>query len=322
MADAISPPPVVALVGPDSFLQLESLSRLLSTMPGDTIRVDADGERAELADVLDELRSFAMFGGGKVVVLRSADAFVTKFRSQLEDYLGKPSNSATLVLRLSSLPSNQRIFKLITKVGTVEKCEPPKGSALPRWIVDRARAVHKLKIAPDAAGMLSELVGEDLGRIDSELSKLALQVEPNAVATVNDVTAGVAFQREQEMYDMTNELAAGHPDRAMKRWRQLVQLDSSAEFRAVTWLGMWLENVRKALSMRRQGMAPPAIAQALRIWPRERQQSFFETANALGETGVARAIDMLARVDKDSKSGVGDAAGNVERFLLSLVTRR
>ena len=69
-----------------------------------------------VADVLDELRSFAMFGGTKVVVVRNADAFLTRFREQLEDYVAQPSDSATLVLRLNSLPANQRIYKAIDAV--------------------------------------------------------------------------------------------------------------------------------------------------------------------------------------------------------------
>src|SRR5688500_19550987 len=121
--------PVHALVGSVSYLQLQKLSDILRKMPPDVQRVDAEGERAELADVLDELRSFAMFGGGKLVVVRDADAFVSRYREQLEDYLEKPSNSATLVLRLSSLPANQRIYKAIAKVGAVESCAPPKDLA-------------------------------------------------------------------------------------------------------------------------------------------------------------------------------------------------
>ncbi len=118
---------------------------------------------------------------------------------------------------------------------------------------------------------------------------------------------------------MTNELAAGRVAEALKRWRQLVQLDSSAEFRAVTWLTMWLENVRKALAMRKQGMNPFTIGQQLRIWPRELQQPFVKTAEMLGEGGLARGMDLLAEIDYQSKTGVGDAAENVERFLMSIV---
>ena len=143
--------PVYALVGEDSFLQMEHLARILKEAPADAARIDLDGECAELAEVFDELRSFAMFGGSKIVVMRNADDFVSRFREQLEDYLEHPSNSATLVLRVKSLPGNQRVAKLIAKVGAVDKCEPPEPYELPGWITQRAKSVHKIAIVPDAA---------------------------------------------------------------------------------------------------------------------------------------------------------------------------
>jgi DNA polymerase III delta subunit len=307
--------PVYALVGADPFVQLQKLREVLVELPQDAQRIELDGERAELAEVLDELRSFAMFGGGKAVIIRNADEFISRFRSQLEDYVAKPSNSATLIMRLESLPSNQRIYKAIAKNGAIVNCDPPKD--LPRWTIQHAKDEHKVTIAPDAAKLLVELVGQDLGRLDSELAKLALTTDGRPIS-VADVSGGVAFQREREMWDMTNELASGHTAEALRRWRQLVQLDPSTEFRAVTWLAMWLENVRKALAMRKKGMQTFTIAQQLRIWPREIQGPFFETATALGESGAARATDLLAEVDRRSKSGIGDAASNVEGFILQI----
>jgi DNA polymerase III delta subunit len=307
--------PVYALVGSDSFLQLQFLADILKSVGKGAQRIDIDGERAELAQVLDEVRSFAMFGSGKVVVVQNADAFITKYREQLEEYVARPSDSAVLVLRVESLPANQRIHKAIAKTGTIEKCDPPKDLA--KWIMDRGKAMHQLAVAPDAARLLADYVGDDLARLDNELAKLALTVNDNKVRP-QDIAAGVAFQREQQMSEMVNALAAGRPAEAVQRWRRLLQMDSSTEFRAVTWLAIWLTNVRKALAMKRSGMNAFAITSALRIWPREMQQPFMDTANLLGDRGVARAIDLLAEIDKQSKSGVGDAAENVERFLLSI----
>lgn len=315
-----APKPVYALVGSDAFLQLQKLQDVLRLMPKDVQRVDLEGERAELAEVLDELRSFAMFGGAKLVVVRDADAFLARFREQLEDYVAAPSDSGTLVLRLASLPKNQRIYKAIDKLGGVEPCEPPKDLA--KWAAERARAAHGITLAPEAARMMADLVGEDLGRIDNELAKLAIDAEGTRGAIGPEkIASSVAFQREQEMWDMTNELAAGDVAAALRRWRQLTQLDSSAEFRAVTWLGMWLENVRKALALKRKGLGAFAICQQLRIWPREIQEPFFKTACKLGDDGAAAALDLLAEIDHQSKTGVGDAAANVERFILQIGTR-
>ncbi len=120
------PRSVYALVGSDALLQQQALQRIVAELPPDAQRIDADGETADLADVLDELRSFALFGSAKVVAVRNADEFVSRFREQLEDYVARPSESATLVLRFSSLPSNQRIYKAIAKTGQIVPCQAPK----------------------------------------------------------------------------------------------------------------------------------------------------------------------------------------------------
>src|SRR3954464_8763265 len=128
--------PVYALVGSDAFLQTQRLREIVAQLPKDAARLDVDGERAELADVLDELRSFAMFGGGKVVVVGNGDEFITRFREQLEDYCAAPADSATLVLRVNSLPKTQRIAKVIAKNGAIEACAPPSDREIVPWIVE------------------------------------------------------------------------------------------------------------------------------------------------------------------------------------------
>jgi DNA polymerase-3 subunit delta len=308
--------PVYALVGEDSFLQLQAVTRLAAEMGPQTQRIDFDGESADLATVFDELRSFSMFASSKLVVLRSADEFISKNRPEMEDYVAAPSTSATLVLRCKSLPGNQKITKLIAKHGKVELCEPPKDKELPKWIVTRAKAVHGLAIDPSAAQLLSELIGNDLGRLDNELAKLALMVDGKV--TEADVGQSAVFQREQEMWHLTDELTAGRIDAAMRRWRQLTQSDSSAEFRAVTWLAMWLEKAIKALRLKRAGGNPFAIAKELRIWPAGNVEPLLKTADRLGDAGLAKSLDLLTELDLRSKSGLGEAADNVERFILSL----
>ena len=308
--------PVYALVGRDLFLQLDALARLMREASADTARIDLDGDNAQLSDVLDELRTFSMFAGAKLVVVRNADDFVSRYREPLEGYLSNSSGaSGTLVLRLDSLPANQRIYKLIAKAGQVVDCKPPKD--LVGWVIDRGKKAHRVTVPRDAAQTLVELIGDDLGRLDNELAKLAISAV-DARIDAKSIAGNVSFQREQEMWTLTNDLSAGRSAQAVERWRQLIQTDPSTEFRAITWLTIWLEKVRKALSMQRAGINRTQIASDLKIWPRDAQSAFFDTATTLGEQGAGQLIELLAEVDYQSKSGVGDMATNVERFLLTV----
>jgi DNA polymerase III delta subunit len=159
--------------------------------------------------------------------------------------------------------------------------------------------------------MLADLIGEDLGRLDTEIAKLAIQADDGQV-TAETVAKNVAFTREREMKDLTHAVAIGNTTEALRRWRQLLQSDSSSEFRAVTWLGIWLGEVEMVLNN------SPGLNRLFYKYKGPEFDKFKTSAKALGRDGYARALDLLTEIDKNSKSGVGDAAGNVERFILAL----
>ena len=317
----IAPPaPVYALIGPDPFLQRRALADVLKRAGDDAQRGDADGATADAGEVFDELRAFAMFGGRRVVVVRDAEVFVQRHRPLVESYLESPSQGNVLVLRCASLPKNQRVYKLAAKAGEVVPCEPPKQNALPKWITAHAKKEHGLSLDPAAAGLLADLIGDDLGSLDNELAKLALQDDGKPV-TPEMIAGGVAFRREQEMWRLTDRLTAGDARGALSTWRQLLATDDSAEFRAVTWLSLWLEKASGALRLRRSGRRPFDIAKELRIWPANNVEPLLKTAEALGPRGLRDATDKLAELDYRNKTGLGDARRSAEAFIVAVASR-
>jgi len=80
---------------------------------------------------------------------------------------------------------------------------------------------------------------------------------------------------------------------------------------------MWLERAIKALAMKKAGRTGQ-IASELKIWPADKVTALLQTAARIGDAGLFRALNLLVEIDHQSKSGVGDAAENVERFLLTM----
>lgn len=324
--------PVYAVVGDDSFLQVEAVAQLSDhlarSFPGaDVQKVSFDGESAELAQVLDEVRSFSMFGGSKLVVVRGADEFVSRHRDGLERFcqsLEDPAGSLSgvLVLRLTSLPANTRLFKLISRIGEVVRCEPPRASELTSWLARRAKSVHGVELVPQAAAELADLIGPDLGRLDAELGRLALMLpEPPGpqLITPDLVRSSVTFQREQEVREVVALLARGRVADALMRWRQILTTDPSAEYKAATWLMLWLERARQALDLKESGAPPQAIARATWINDPTEQREFMAVAARLGRRGIARLFDRLTELDRRSKTGLGVTAVLVERWMATAI---
>ena len=315
--------PVHALVGDDSFLQRQALEAVLAALGTEVQRADVDGPGASVASVLDELRSFAMFGGRRVVVVRDADEFISDNREVLESYLGSVApgpGGNVLVLRCNALAKNTRVYKMIDGLGGIVPCEPPPQRDLPRWVAQRASEAHALKLDPAAAVLLADLIGTDLGSLDNELAKLALTSTPGQRIGPDQIGGDVAFRREQQMWTLTDALSRERPDEAIRIWRQLLSTDPAAAFKAVTWLALWLEKATGALRMSQARQPPFAIAKALQIWPASNVDGLLRAAGQLGPRGLLAATDRLAELDYRFKTGVGDAARGVEGFLASLAS--
>lgn len=169
-----------------------------------------EGSKAELRDVLDELATMAMFGGGRrLVVVNEADPFVTRYRAELEDYVAKPGDGGVLVLVVKSFPSNTRLAKAVAASGLVVSASAPPAGKLARWIVAWAKQAHQVRVASAAADMLVELVGPELGLLDQELAKMALSVGAGGQITPEVVGRMVGTWRAKTTWDMLDAALEG-----------------------------------------------------------------------------------------------------------------
>ena len=192
------------LHGPDEFLRDQHRRRLIDQIVGDAdhqLAVAGFDAEAELADVLDELRTAPLLAGHRAVVVRQGDAFVTNHAAALTRYLAKASSTGTLVLIVDAWKASSRskealrafadLDRAARAVGEFIPCSPPEGGQLLRWIVAAAKERGK-RMAREAAGLLAAWSGTDLARLDSEIEKLSLYVGSQDDISPADVGAAVA----------------------------------------------------------------------------------------------------------------------------------
>jgi DNA polymerase-3 subunit delta len=134
--------PIYALSGDDSFLRREATHAIVrAAMDSGEAKGDAGadddedelgvsrvaGPQAELARVLDEVRTLPFLAPRRVVIVEDADTFVTANRKELEAFAAQPSPTGVLVLSVKSWPSNTKLAKLVEQHGA----SPPTAGASP-----------------------------------------------------------------------------------------------------------------------------------------------------------------------------------------------
>ncbi len=237
--------PIYILHGNDAYLRDEHRRALLAEIIGQAdpqVCVAAFDATAELAVVLDELRTLPFLAPRRVVIVRDADAFVSAHRDSIERYLESPAESGTLVLQVAAWPSNTRLYKLVAKVGQIIDCTQPDVRELPNWIT-LAAARRKKKIDRDAAELLAVWIGADLAALDSELEKLCLFIGNRPAIAMADVSSLVASTAGPGPFDLTNAIIAGNAKGALVALGGMLN-KRGEEFRV---LGLIASHLRKAL---------------------------------------------------------------------------
>jgi DNA polymerase-3 subunit delta len=205
--------------GDDLFLRRESILALERTLlgaePEELAVTRFSGDKAGLADVLDELRTLPFLVRRRLVIVDDADPFVTAHRKELESLAdGKPTPGA-LILVVKTWPSNTKLAKLVAKAGVAVECKTPDERELPQWLVPFARARSTVKLHPAAAQLLVELVGPDIGLLASEVEKLAVSVGEKREIGREDVAKMVGAGRVDKIWAALDAATTGRGGEAL-----------------------------------------------------------------------------------------------------------
>jgi len=242
---------IVALFGDEGFLQVEVRKRLVRSMAGDEGEEFAsyiDGDEAEWRDVIDNLNTVSLFGGSlQIVVVKNADDFVKKHRTDLEKYVAKPTKSGRLILHVGTWAANTKLYKSIDKTALQIECGVPqikRGKSKSRdtkklnaWIQAWAQTHHQLKITLTVAALLIDLVEDDFGRLDQELAKLAVIVDPGQKITPELVEEVVGGWRTKTIWQAVDSAVAGETKEALELLGRLIQAGEHplAMFGQLSW---------------------------------------------------------------------------------------
>lgn len=210
--------PMVALYGAERFLKVQ----VLNAIPGFSETDDDDvsltrlaGKDAELRTVTDELSTISMFGGRRIVLIDSADEFVSQHRNGLEVYAGKASAASLLILDVSKWPKNTRLFKLFEASGLNVECGELKGAALEKWLVARCKEEFSKEMSRQAAALIVQLAGDSLGMLNQEIDKLAALVGDSEKITEDDVVKVVGGWRVETTWKMLDAVRDGNVSQAI-----------------------------------------------------------------------------------------------------------
>jgi DNA polymerase III subunit delta len=172
------------------------------------------GKDAEWATVVNACRRYPMFSEKQVVILKEAQQM--KGIDKLEAYIDNPLKSTILIVchkdkKLDARTLFAKKVKAKTELLSTKKMYDNK---LPEWVNSVTHGLG-LSISPKANAMLVQNIGNDLGRIKTEIEKLQVNLGARKTITEDDIENYVGVSKEYNIFELQEAIAKKNIGRAL-----------------------------------------------------------------------------------------------------------
>jgi DNA polymerase-3 subunit delta len=315
--------PLYVLFGDEPFLKRQVLLALRKRALGDESDDSAvsvhPGDKANFAAVYDELETAPFFHPRRLVMVENADPFVTRFRGTLEKKVGDLPATGILVLDVKTWAANTKLYKLVGDDSAIA-CKAPAAYRLPQWCATWCRAQHGKELPPQAASLLVDLVGPEMGLLAQEIEKLAIFVGQRAKIDVADVDRLVGHSRSENTWKIFDAIAAGRAGEALTILERL--FDQGEEpLRILGAFSMQLRRLAQAAHLSGQGRTLRTALEQAGV-PPFALQGAEQQLRHLGRPRAERLYDWLLEVNVGMKGGSPLPERTLlERFIVRLARK-
>jgi DNA polymerase-3 subunit delta len=305
-ADKLKPQPVYVLHGDEPFLKRQAqrcLRQLLLGPDEDGLGASSfDGDKATWPGVLEELQTLPFLVPRRLVVVEGADPFVTRERAKLEKYFAevaaKPQVKGTLVLDVNTWQANTKLAKATPDAWTIT-CKAPASHSLPQWCAAWCQSQHGKQLTGQAARLLVDLVGPEMGLLDME--KLAAYVGDAKSIGNHDVDALVGRSRLENTWRIFDLIGTGQSGEALGFLERL--FDQGEEpMKLLGAFSLQLRRLAQVARLATQGVPMHSAFEEVKVPPFARQ-GCEQQMRHLGRRRLDQLYDWLLAADSGLKGG-------------------
>ena len=269
--------------------------------------------------VITAARRFPMMADRQLVVVKEAQQMKTL--EELAVYCQQPLDSTVLVILMHGASADKRrsLYKTVLKTGVIVESPALRDYEMPQWIAAYYEG-RGLKIHPEAAQLLAESAGTDLGKIAVETDKL-LKNLPEGVkeVSVENIEKNVGVSRQFSVFELTKCLSYRQAAQALKISAHIGQTPRFAMPMVVAPLFTHYSRILKYHALLPTRPSPGDTARVLGVNPYFLKEYDAAVRNYSLKQAMA-AVSLLTEYDYKGKGGDAGEATPADLFT-ELVTK-
>ncbi|HSE94366.1 MAG TPA: DNA polymerase III subunit delta, partial [Methylomirabilota bacterium] len=214
-----------------------------------------------------------------------------------------PGEGTTVVLVAGGADRRAPALRFLSEAAGVE-VRAPAGRAVVGWLQERAREAGR-ELAPAAAHLLVDLVGEDLTRLAGELDKVILHAAEDQIISDHAVRSLAGETRVRQFWELTQALEEARQAEALRVLECLLAAGEEP-LTILAWVSGHLRTLWRVAGGQAEGGAVRHIGGLLR--PRRPDfavERLMARAVAKGQSGITAGVRRCFEVERAIKTGAG-----------------
>jgi DNA polymerase-3 subunit delta len=319
--------PIYICYGTESYIMNEFIERLLEQLVEPEHRemaiVRFDTGETPIDIIIEEAETLPFLVPSKIVIVRDSILFASgKESTRVEHrpelllaYMGQPSETTILVFIVphEKLDERKKLVKTAKTNDFAIAFTPLQSEELLQWLLKRAgnqgRSMEK-----QAAEELLRRVGTDMSALATETDKLCLHAGLGGTVAAESVRTLVPMATEQNVFRLTEELAALRTAEAIALYYDLLK-QREEPIKLMALLVRQFRNMLYVKELGSQGYTPQQIATQLGLHPYAVKITS-EQARKFSPERLAELLSELADLDYAMKTGRVEKSLGLELFLL------
>jgi len=163
------------------------------------------GKESNFKQVVDNARQYPMMASHRLVILKEAQSM--RDFEMLEEYIKKPSPQCLLFISYKHKKPDGRkaIFKLLKKNSVYLDSAKIKDYKLSEWIFNYVKD-RGFTIKNPTAALLAEYLGNNLQKIENEISKATINLESGQELSAQLVQDKIGISKEYNVFELQKAL--------------------------------------------------------------------------------------------------------------------
>jgi DNA polymerase-3 subunit delta len=319
--------PIYVCYGTESYIMNEFIERLVERLAQPEHRemavVRFDTGETPLDSIIEEAETLPFLVPSKIVLVRDSVLFASgKESSRIEHrperllvYMGQPSETTVLVFIVphEKLDERKKLVKTAKSSDSVISFSPLQPEELMQWLLKRVSNQGR-SMGKQAAEELLRRVGTDMHALAAETDKLCLHAGTGGTVTTESVNVLVPMATEQNVFRLTEELAALRTAEAIMLYYDLLK-QREEPIKLMALLVRQFRNMLYVKELGSQGYSPQQMASQLGLHPYAVKITG-DQARKFSQERLASILSELADLDYAMKTGRVEKALGLELFLL------